>query len=127
MRRMDVLVVGGGPAGLALAGACGRLGLVTGLLDRAPERPWLATYGMWSRELPADLPASVIAARAAGRAIALTEHRLGWEYAVLDVRALRAHLVHQLTGVQVHTGRAVGSGPAPGSWTRWVITQRLAA
>ncbi|MGE4364289.1 MAG: lycopene cyclase family protein [Mycolicibacterium sp.] len=109
MRCMDVLVVGGGPAGLALAGACGRLGLVTGLLDPAPERPWLATYGMWSRELPADLPASVIAARAAGRAIALTEHRLGWEYAVLDVPALRAHLVGRLTGVRVHTGRAVGS------------------
>jgi lycopene beta-cyclase len=106
---MDVLVVGGGPAGLALAGACGRLGLATGLLDPAPERPWVATYGMWSRELPAELPASVVAARASGRAIALTEHRLGWEYAVLDVPGLHAHLADQLTEVQIHTGRAVGS------------------
>ena len=106
---MDVLVVGGGPAGLALAGACGRLGLVTGLVDPSPERPWTATYGMWSRELPADLPTSVIAARADGRAIALTEHRLGWEYAVLDVPALRAHLTDRITGVQIHAGRAVGS------------------
>lgn len=109
MGRMDVLVVGGGPAGSALAGACGRLGLTTGLLDPAPERPWVATYGMWSRELPTDLPASVVAARASGRAIALTEHRLGWEYAVLDVPGLHAHLAEQLTGVQIHTGRAVGS------------------
>ena len=109
MRRVDVLVVGGGPAGLALAGACGRLGLTTGVLDPAPERPWTATYGMFSREPPVDLPASVFAARAAGRAIALTEHQLGWEYAVLDVPALRAHLASQLTGVRIHTGRAVGS------------------
>ncbi|VEG58640.1 lycopene cyclase family protein [Mycolicibacterium aurum] len=109
MGRVDVLVVGGGPAGMALAGACTRLGLTTGLLDSAPDKPWTATYGMWSRELPADLPASLVAARAAGRAIALTEHRLGWDYAVLDVPALRAHLADGLTGVQIHAGRAVGS------------------
>ena len=109
---MDVLVVGGGPAGAAVAGACARRGLDTGLLGPAPERPWTATYGMWSRELPADLPASVVAARAAGRVIALTEHQLGWEYAVLDVPALQSHLTDQLTGVQIFTGRAVGSsGP----------------
>ncbi|MCK0177479.1 MULTISPECIES: lycopene cyclase family protein [Mycobacteriaceae] len=106
---MDVLVVGGGPAGMALAGACGRLGLETGLLDPAPERPWTATYGMWSRELPVELPESVVAARAVGRAIALTEHDLGWEYAVLDVPTLFAHLTGRLTAVRVHTGRAVGS------------------
>lgn len=106
---MDVLVVGAGPAGMALAGACRRVGLTTGLLDPAPQRPWLATYGMWSRELPADLPASVVAARAAGRAIAVTEHDLGWEYAVLDVPALHSHLSDRLTGVDVRVGRAVGS------------------
>ncbi|BDX35170.1 lycopene cyclase [Mycobacterium antarcticum] len=106
---MDVLVVGGGPAGLALAGACGRLGLATGLVDKAPDRPWTATYGMWSDELPADLPESAVAARAAGRAIAVTEHELGWEYAVLDVPALRAHLADGLTGVRVHAARVVGS------------------
>lgn len=107
--RMDVLVVGAGPAGLAMAGACERLGLITGLLDPSPTRPWTATYGMWSRELPADLPDSVVAARAAGRAIALTEHDLGWEYGVLDVPALQAHLTDRLTGVRIHAGRAVGS------------------
>jgi lycopene beta-cyclase len=68
---------------------------------------------MWSRELPVGLPDSVVAASAAGRAIALTEHHLGWEYAVLDVPALRAHLTDQLTGVHIHAGRAVGS-PARG-------------
>ena len=104
-----MLVVGSGPAGMALAGACARRGLATELLDPSPDRPWTATYGMWSQELPADLPASVVAARADGRAVALTEHQLGWEYAVLDVPALRAHLAEQMTGVQIHAGRAVGS------------------
>ncbi|MDY6999169.1 MAG: lycopene cyclase family protein [Actinomycetota bacterium] len=110
---MDVLVVGAGPAGLALAGQCARSGLTTGLVDPAPERPWTATYGMWSRELPGDLPPSVIAARAAGRVFAQTQHHLGWEYAVVDVPALHAHLVQQLTGVHIHAGRVVGS-PGPG-------------
>lgn len=113
MEAMDVLVVGAGPAGMALAAACSRLGLDTGVLDPGPDRPWTATYGLWSEELPADLPGDVVAARAEGRAIALTEHRLGWEYAVLDVPALQAHLVGRAGGVRFHVGRAVGS-PEPG-------------
>lgn len=106
---MDVLVVGAGPAGMALAAACGQTGMTVGLVDPNPDRPWVATYGMWAPELPDHLPASVVAARAAGRAIAMTEHRLGWEYAVLDVDTLRAHLADQFTGVTTYRGRAVGS------------------
>jgi lycopene beta-cyclase len=106
----DVLVVGGGPAGRALAVAVAERGLRTVLVDPAPEAPWRATYGCWADELPAGLPPSVIAARATGRAIALSEHDLGWEYAVLDVPALRAHLDGELArcGVRVRKGRAAG-------------------
>jgi lycopene beta-cyclase len=106
----DVLVVGGGPAGRALAAAVAGHGLRTVLLDPAPEAPWRATYGCWTDELPAGIPPSVIAARATGRAIALSEHHLGWEYTVLDVAALRAHLDGELArcGVRVRTGRAAG-------------------
>jgi lycopene beta-cyclase len=110
----DVLVVGGGPAGRALAAATAQRGLRTLLLDPAPEAPWRATYGCWADELPPDLPPSVVAARVAGRAIALSEHRLGWEYAVLDVPALRAHIDGELQrgGAQVRAGRAAGTaGP----------------
>jgi lycopene beta-cyclase len=109
-RDPDVLVVGGGPAGRALAAAVAERGLRTVLLDAAPEAPWRATYGCWADELPAGLPGSVVAARAAGRAIALSEHRLGWDYAVLDVPVLRAHLDGELAcrGVQVRRGRATG-------------------
>lgn len=113
MKQMDVLVVGAGPAGMALAAACAQLGLATGVLDPGPDRPWTATYGIWSKELPSDLPGGVVAARAEGRAIARTEHRLGWEYTVLDVPALQAHLAGRATGVRFHVGRAAGS-PEPG-------------
>jgi lycopene beta-cyclase len=58
----------------------------------------------------------VVATRAHGRAIALGEHHLGWEYAVLDVHALRALLDAELdrAGVEVRSGRAVAA-PDPGA------------
>ncbi|WP_345378805.1 lycopene cyclase family protein [Pseudonocardia yuanmonensis] len=106
-----MLVAGGGPAGRALAAACARIGLRTALADPAPDRPWRATYAAWSGELPPDLPAGVVAARATGRAVALTEHRLGWDYTVLDTAALRAHLDAGLAGVTLHRAKVVGSEP----------------
>ncbi|ODT98593.1 MAG: lycopene cyclase [Pseudonocardia sp. SCN 72-86] len=104
----DVLVVGGGPAGRALAAACAAHGLATTLLDPAPQRPWRSTFAAWADELPRDLPADIVASRSTGRAIAVAEHRLGWDYAVLDTPALRAHLDDAMSrgGVQVVTGRA---------------------
>lgn len=103
---VDVLVVGGGPAGRALAAACGQHGLATTLVAPAPDAAWRATYGAWAAELP-PLPAGVIAARARGRAIARTAWELEREYAVLDVPALRAHLDTSLAaaGVRVRAGR----------------------
>lgn len=105
---LDVLVVGAGPAGRAVAAACGERGLRTLVLDPAPHRPWRASYGAWRDELPAELPPSVIAAAAPGQAVAYTEHRLDRDYAMLDVAALRAHLDDRLAaaGVPVERGRA---------------------
>jgi lycopene beta-cyclase len=102
----DVVVVGAGPAGRALAGACAAHGLRTALVDPAPHRPWRITYGAFTAELPADLPATAVAARGRGRAVALTPWQLGWEYAVLDVPGLRAHLDAGLPDVTVVEGRA---------------------
>jgi lycopene beta-cyclase len=107
-----VLVVGGGPAGRALAGSAARLGLRTALVDQAPERPWRSTFAAWADELPADLPASAVASRSRGRAIARTERSLGWEYAVLHVDGLRAHLDAGLDGVALHRGRVLGTDGA---------------
>jgi lycopene beta-cyclase len=120
-----VLVAGGGPAGRALAAACARIGLRTALADPAPDRPWRATYAAWAGELPADLPAGVVAARATGRAVALAEHRLGWEYTVLDTAALRAHLDAGLAGVTVHRAKVLGSEPGYARVTDGRIPARL--
>ncbi|MCB8985582.1 MAG: lycopene cyclase family protein, partial [Ardenticatenaceae bacterium] len=50
----DVLIVGGGPAGLALAAALGNAGLaVSGLAPDGPDAPWPNTYGIWRDELEA--------------------------------------------------------------------------
>jgi lycopene beta-cyclase len=103
----DVVVVGAGPAGRALAGACASRGLHTALVDPTPERAWRITYGAFTAELPIDLPASAIAARARGRAVALSPWELGWEYTVIDVPGLRAHLDAGLADVTVVTGRVV--------------------
>lgn len=101
-------MVGAGPAGRVVAAECAERGLDTALLDPNPGRPWRATYGAWTDELPADLPAELIAARATGVAHALTRRRLDREYAVLDVPALRRHLDHRLTaaGIPIGQGRA---------------------
>jgi lycopene beta-cyclase len=104
----EVLVVGGGPAGRALAAECGARGLTTTLVDPAPHAPWRATYGAWLDELPAHLPPPAATAR--GRVVAVTSHDLDRTYAVLDVPALRDHLDARLAaaGVRIVTGRVVG-------------------
>ncbi|NUT92439.1 MAG: lycopene cyclase [Saccharothrix sp.] len=85
---MDVLVVGGGPAGRALASACAAIGLDTSLVDPHPERPWRATYAAWLDELPEGAPIAVATSRT--RVWAVREHRLDRGYAVLDNEVLRA-------------------------------------
>ncbi|HEY2206105.1 MAG TPA: lycopene cyclase family protein [Pseudonocardia sp.] len=106
---LDVLVVGAGPAGRAVAAACGERGLRTEVLDPAPGRPWRATYGAWADELPPGLPAEVVAATTATtRAVARTEHRLDRRYAVLDVPALRRHLDDRLAAADVAVRRGRG-------------------
>ncbi|MEU4807516.1 lycopene cyclase family protein [Actinosynnema sp. NPDC023587] len=84
---VDVVVVGGGPAGRALASACSARGLVTSLVDPHPERPWRATYAAWADELPAGAPVAVSTSSA--RVFALSEHRIARGYAVLDNERLR--------------------------------------
>ncbi|MEU5697197.1 lycopene cyclase family protein [Actinosynnema sp. NPDC020468] len=99
---MDVLVVGGGPAGRALARACAREGLATGLVDRDPAAPWRATYAAWADEV-GD---AAVLTRSRAVAFAVREHRPGREYVVLDQEPLRA-----LDGVRVFAGRVTSRSP----------------
>ncbi len=50
----DVMVLGAGPAGFALAKALGARGLGVAIVDPRPGRPWPNRYGAWADEL-ADL------------------------------------------------------------------------
>ena len=122
---IDVLVAGGGPAGLAVAAACARLGLNTELVDLAPDRPWRATYGSWRGELPADVDPAVAAA-GSGKAIGTTAHHLGWEYVVLDNTALRERF--ETAPITITKGRVRDAQPSPSGVTVDVDgTQRRAA
>ncbi|MFE2751249.1 lycopene cyclase family protein [Actinosynnema sp. NPDC059335] len=106
---MDVVVVGGGPAGRALARACAARGLGTTVVDPNPGRPWRATYGAWADELPVGAPVAVRTARA--RAFTTGEHVLARGYAVLDNERLR----RLPDAVRVVAGRVVG-------WTGTSVT-----
>ncbi|WP_258952238.1 lycopene cyclase family protein [Lentzea californiensis] len=78
----DVVVIGGGPAGRALARACANEGLHTAIVDRRPHRPWTATYGAWADELPPNTPTKSVSTTV--RAYAREEHLIQRTYVVLD-------------------------------------------
>lgn len=78
----DVVVIGGGPAGRALARACAHEGLHTAIVDRHPHRPPTATYGAWADELPPGTPSKSVSTTV--RAYAREEHLIQRTYVVLD-------------------------------------------
>jgi len=51
-RLPDVLVLGAGPAGMAIASALGKEKLYVEVLSpNGPDEPWPNTYGIWASEL----------------------------------------------------------------------------
>lgn len=93
----DVLVVGGGPAGRALARACAQEDLRTAIVDRRPDRIWTATYGAWADELPLHTPTKAVSTVV--RAYAREEHEIDRTYVVLD-NALLHELPETVTVLQ---------------------------
>ncbi|WP_327560682.1 lycopene cyclase family protein [Actinophytocola sp.] len=106
----DVLVVGAGPAGWAVAAGCAERGLDTLLVDPYPQRRWAATYGMWAEEC-ALLPAGSRWVEVGARVVAVTERVLARRYAVLDNESVQAAVGGR--GVRVVEGAvaAVAHGP----------------
>ena len=98
---LDVLVVGDGPAGLALAAACAGQGMSVAVLG--PGQPWTATYATWIDDLP-DLPDRCFAAISPSAVVhARRRHVLERPYGVLDGAALADHLGR---GLDRRTGTA---------------------
>ncbi|MGB3439623.1 MAG: lycopene cyclase family protein [Actinophytocola sp.] len=94
----DVVVVGGGPSGWALASACARGGHAVTLV--APGHGWRATYGMWADEVSVLPPGSRwVATPARGG-----ERLLPRGYAVLDNASVLAACAHP--GIEVVRNRA---------------------
>jgi lycopene beta-cyclase len=59
----DVLVVGNGPAGLAVAASCADAGLRVSVVGLDHDAPWPNTYGIWEDELEPLGVTDVLAAR----------------------------------------------------------------
>ncbi len=108
--RFDVLVLGGGPAGLAVARAAAARGLAVGSVDPAPGAPWERTFGVWDSELAAIGDLALVEATWAKPHVELGGPRreLGSAYCRLDVRALQQRLLESASqrGVKLITGRA---------------------
>jgi lycopene beta-cyclase len=94
----DVLVIGAGPAGLAIAAALGQAGLhVGGLAPGRPDAPWAPTYGIWRDELePLGLAHLLGPVWEQVTAFAQTdEFSLPRAYGLFDNPRLQAHLLDQ--------------------------------
>ncbi len=87
-RLHDVVVLGDGPAGLALGAACVHAGLDTVVVGRAT--PWTATYAAWVDDVPAHIGA--FASTMQVDAVGLRRTTLDRAYGVLDNRVLRESL-----------------------------------
>src|SRR5262245_59236464 len=101
----DVLVVGAGPAGWAVAAACAGRGLDTLLVDPCPQGRWAATYGMWADECGL-LPVGSRWVGVGARVVAVTERVLARRYAVLDNDSVRVAMDGR--GVRVIEGAVAG-------------------
>ncbi|GLZ36999.1 lycopene cyclase family protein [Actinokineospora sp. NBRC 105648] len=119
---MDVVVIGAGPAGWAVADACARAGLATTVVAPDPYAPWPATYGLWADQCAA-LPAGASAIHATAVHAAGREVRRG--YAVLDnASVLAAYATGPATAV---ADLVVGAGFGPrGATVELASGRRLA-
>lgn len=97
----DVVVVGSGPAGLALAAELAAGGLRVAAVDPAPERGWPNTYGVWVEALPEALR-GCLGARwpvARVRLDAGRTHAVPREYGRIDNAALKQALLRRGPGL----------------------------
>lgn len=106
---LDVLVVGTGPAGIAISAALCDAGLqVEGVSPAAPDVPWANTYGIWVDEV-APLALTGMLGRRWSDCVAFAGERrveLQRDYGLFDNSRLQAHLLAraQAGGMVWHRG-----------------------
>jgi lycopene cyclase-like protein len=104
--RRDVLVVGAGPAGMALAAACCNTGLDVAVVAPMHGRAWTNTYGVWIDE--AGVGDHLLRARWERPYVGLDRGAVALDrpYGLLDNEALRRAL--QGSGYRAVTGTVRG-------------------
>ncbi|GAA2049099.1 lycopene cyclase family protein [Williamsia deligens] len=91
--RHDLVVVGAGPAGRAVAHRAAAAGLDVVVVDPHPGRRWTATYAAWRDELPPWLSSETVASTAPVVSVFTgRRHRIARPYVVLDSDILRSDL-----------------------------------
>src|SRR5687768_11534713 len=104
-----LVIVGAGPAGLALAASARELDLSVTLLDPAPEARWIPTYAGWVDELDAPLDAvwpTVEVRIDEGEVLTLRR-----PYGRVDGPALQDRLRARVAGARIVARRAVRVAP----------------
>ncbi|MFC5848916.1 lycopene cyclase family protein [Deinococcus petrolearius] len=118
----DVLVVGGGPAGLALAAELAGRGLSVRVVAPHPPRPFPATYGAWQGDLPAWARACAAQVWSdvrvyAGARPGTPPTPLLRPYALLDNTALLGALLERAgAGLSWTVGRVAGATRRGAGW-----------
>ena len=113
-QRVDVVVVGNGPAGLAAAAACSAAGLRIAVVAPRHDAVWRNTYGVWADELPDAELTAALRRRWADPVVASGREqprRLARTYGVFDNARLRDLLLSRCLdgGTRLVAGTAVGT------------------
>lgn len=96
-RSCDVVIVGGGPAGSALAKDCRERGLDVLVVDPRGDGPWPSTYGTWVDDLDdrvdaAELKRALRVSWPTVRVVGTHSRELPRAYGFFDNERLRSHL-----------------------------------
>lgn len=112
----DVLIIGSGPSGLALAAALSGFGMQVACLSPKGVVEWRNTYGVWQDELAGlELPDmfaqrwSQVGVNTAHSSAAPREQQLARVYGCLDNHRLQAHLLNLCERGTMHWPKGVAS------------------
>lgn len=99
VEKCDVLIIGAGPAGRALAFEFARLDHSVVVVDTNPQEPWRSTYGTWVDDLDnrhdaAELRECFQRVWSHVRVVGKKEHLLSRPYGIFDNGLLQKYLTH---------------------------------